>query len=1211
MEDIVFNVKFEGETIDPEIFCLPPQTKWMDLEAMLKAQYDCEHVQIFYIDPEGDYVAFCSQEELEEAVRIADKFSRTLHLIVRDLGPDPEPDRIAPINTPTEAGKSDKADTATTVKPTQETEGPKVIGEGAKVKDDGSNVDGQMAPEMIIHVDDATGEMTETTRVEVPLDTIIEMIGKTASHPHDVIDETGETTPLLPTISEDKPRPSDKKLEKKVKTRKLVKESRRQTQSADRGAKPKKLALDLESGESDEVAMPYSVFVKFMQQLKMELRTEIVKDVTKKTVRHVLKGLDGAVIQSVKGTSEVDPAVTSPTGGQGEATPKTETPSSHPIYYHEGIICNFCERVIVGVRYKCCYCVDYDLCEECEAVNGVHDSDHVFLKLRKPTTKLRRLSPLFKTSLYPQREGTPRDEAIPEALPQEQVNQDCMTQFLQSKFEKIQEKTARKQERLRRKEEKLLHKQRRKEELLKRRLDTQRDEPLKRERLELPFKRNVGYDASFLYDVTIPDGTNVQPGTKLLKTWRMKNTGSHTWNERTKLHLVYGSFPSLNRHQDMDILPLSPGDEADISVQLTAPERPGKYQSHWKMTQSGKQFGHRVWCLITVVPREVLEPTQDGPLKLVYDHDTVQNEAAPEEQVMEKSCEEAEHFTERKETEELLTVREEIVTKKDVDLKEEYEEVSGEEVKDEEVKDDEVKDGDKVKLEQDLSTAAAAVAQLKLDQCQQPVTSETGQDLMSFELLNLANRGSHKVSQTATPNNTPLDVTPPKSPAPELEDIKALSTSSSVEVVNAEPEDLDRDDHLSGQYVRDIMDNLHAPKLDDVDIESLKSYTDEDDSSLSEDDDFLIVPMPACFDFSKPVISRSIIDDFSDDDDADEEEDVEIEEVDDNHNTITTRGSSVDDLLTTSGALSTQPLDPKPVEEKVNSQEETPDREPSEPSVVAATAAEMPQKTDPEETVVMTVYSSAAGAAGVYDEAPSHTGSGVSSGSVESDEGEVTNMKEPIEDVHPADGGVATNDQSENGATAENRFDHDSTGQHGVPPDMFVNQVMATAVKAANKAASNAYTTCKEVFYTWQARAYQNGTRQPGQKYKPPQSTWKPKEEKDKVPTVNQPDTATGQQGNTYVPPKSAWKPQEEKYKPPTSDWMPPQDKWTPPEDKWAPDSKKSETEENCPMTKLIEMGFCNREMNQKLLEKHGQNVEAVIQELLSEADNDWMERRH
>lgn len=41
-------------------------------------------------------------------------------------------------------------------------------------------------------------------------------------------------------------------------------------------------------------------------QLKSELRTEIVRDVTRKTVKQVLKGLDGAVIQSMKGGNAAD-----------------------------------------------------------------------------------------------------------------------------------------------------------------------------------------------------------------------------------------------------------------------------------------------------------------------------------------------------------------------------------------------------------------------------------------------------------------------------------------------------------------------------------------------------------------------------------------------------------------------------------------------------------------------------------------------------------------------------------------------------------------------------------------------------------------------------------------------------------------------------------------------------------------------------------------
>ena len=42
-------------------------------------------------------------------------------------------------------------------------------------------------------------------------------------------------------------------------------------------------------------------------------------------------------------------------------------------------------------------------------------------------------------------------------------------------------------------------------------------------------------DAKFLHDVSIPDTTTVQPGTKLLKTWRMRNAGDGPWAENTKV----------------------------------------------------------------------------------------------------------------------------------------------------------------------------------------------------------------------------------------------------------------------------------------------------------------------------------------------------------------------------------------------------------------------------------------------------------------------------------------------------------------------------------------------------------------------------------------------------------------------------------------------------------------------------------------------------
>mmetsp|Transcript_20064 Transcript_20064/g.28096 ORF Transcript_20064/g.28096 Transcript_20064/m.28096 type:complete len:564 (+) Transcript_20064:108-1799(+) len=47
-------------------------------------------------------------------------------------------------------------------------------------------------------------------------------------------------------------------------------------------------------------------------------------------------------------------------------------------------ICDNCQQSISGIRFKCGNCADYDLCETCEA-KRLHDENHIFLKIYKPT----------------------------------------------------------------------------------------------------------------------------------------------------------------------------------------------------------------------------------------------------------------------------------------------------------------------------------------------------------------------------------------------------------------------------------------------------------------------------------------------------------------------------------------------------------------------------------------------------------------------------------------------------------------------------------------------------------------------------------------------------------------------------------------------------------------------------------------------------------
>ena len=53
-------------------------------------------------------------------------------------------------------------------------------------------------------------------------------------------------------------------------------------------------------------------------------------------------------------------------------------------YVHRQVTCNSCHTVpIRGIRYRCANCIDFDLCEQCEALQ-IHPKTHIFYKVRIP-----------------------------------------------------------------------------------------------------------------------------------------------------------------------------------------------------------------------------------------------------------------------------------------------------------------------------------------------------------------------------------------------------------------------------------------------------------------------------------------------------------------------------------------------------------------------------------------------------------------------------------------------------------------------------------------------------------------------------------------------------------------------------------------------------------------------------------------------------------
>jgi hypothetical protein len=97
--------------------------------------------------------------------------------------------------------------------------------------------------------------------------------------------------------------------------------------------------------------------------------------------------------------------------------------------------------------------------------------------------------------------------------------------------------------------------------------------------------------AQFVQDVTVPSGSTFPPGSPFVKTWRVINSGSCTWN--SSYALVYSNGDQMGPVTAF-YLPgtVAPGESVDISANLVAPTAPGFYQEGWVLRNaSGELFG--------------------------------------------------------------------------------------------------------------------------------------------------------------------------------------------------------------------------------------------------------------------------------------------------------------------------------------------------------------------------------------------------------------------------------------------------------------------------------------------------------------------------------------------------------------------------------------------------------------------------------------------
>jgi murein DD-endopeptidase MepM/ murein hydrolase activator NlpD len=122
-----------------------------------------------------------------------------------------------------------------------------------------------------------------------------------------------------------------------------------------------------------------------------------------------------------------------------------------------------------------------------------------------------------------------------------------------------------------------------------------------------PNPRPAEDGATFISDITIPDGSVVSAGQNLHKTWRLQNSGRTTWGGGYQLAFVSGE--QMGAPGAVNVPNTAPGGQADISVDLVAPAGGGAHRGYWQLRNAqGTYFGDRIWVDI-VVPGDGSQPT--------------------------------------------------------------------------------------------------------------------------------------------------------------------------------------------------------------------------------------------------------------------------------------------------------------------------------------------------------------------------------------------------------------------------------------------------------------------------------------------------------------------------------------------------------------------------------------------------------------------------
>jgi len=113
--------------------------------------------------------------------------------------------------------------------------------------------------------------------------------------------------------------------------------------------------------------------------------------------------------------------------------------------------------------------------------------------------------------------------------------------------------------------------------------------------------KKIRPQASFLRDISLPDGTKVTSNTEITKKWAMRNLAKEPWPASTRLLCVSGdNSPITSIRQEEDGLYI-------LQATAKTPAKPGRFTLFFRLAHGDQNvlFGDRVWVDVVVEAEEV------------------------------------------------------------------------------------------------------------------------------------------------------------------------------------------------------------------------------------------------------------------------------------------------------------------------------------------------------------------------------------------------------------------------------------------------------------------------------------------------------------------------------------------------------------------------------------------------------------------------------